>query len=1342
MNPIKINQTPNNQNISFAPSGNQNVSVVPMSTPNIQVGNTSVGSTAQGNSWSTPLPDHAANFVQTVEGLGKGLLGADKYIANNLGISQIAGILNPQNSQQQKYNNAKQLVTGAVKFPIQAGEQLGQTITGASMKGYAPSLQTQYAQVKKTNGKLPAILETGLSGAMDVAPLLGAVKVAPKIPETNEIGAVGKNVGGTPIQPPDFLKVSSSYKPRTDLLSAEDKANLSPKEQMSLAKIEGMGPKEPIQPYTVKVADPNKEIPLVTQPGNVQGAIGEATGIADQRKALFNKAVNTGAKLSQEDKVKLSDALNGEDVGKVDNPSLFAKVRTQLKDAYNYSLKADRTGGGATEEFNKGKFSPLYFKADPAAMDKLGIPEEQRYQLNDGTTGFRDGCTETPLGRASGFHNISRKYTSYTDAANKTGGILQPLHANAIEDAIHYANSGDHPIRSNLLFTTLKRAAPEHVSELATGRDVNGRPFTQAAGRLPFNVSNEIQPALRNFRSSKVDNPIAEGALKIAETAGKATRKVAFIGAPIHYINTGRSFLDTMATAGHPIKTGQGLGQAFGAALHPRVYSALEDAATKSGVRDFARQIGMVERDTRPNILAKGTGIKGAVEKYSPFAASMRNMNRWINVLSWKLAEGAKNAGVEAGTARATGVGKEFNYVTDRMNAASQGLNPIGERLFASGSLAPHWIRANIGLVYHALKESVPLNKDIAVGDRNIHIGGTGKTGFGLSNAGDIARANVLGGRLLNAAIVITAGAIATGKLPTLTQMFNESGSNPNNPIPNIQAGQKNPKGEGQVLNIPTDAIGMAAGLLTDPLHFFTARETPALSGATQYATNKSFNQQPLADPNSPNYQAQKAAAAAKALEPFTAQNAQNPYLDPAQKILQTFGFRTKTDPNDPQVKANAAHFALQAQLSNDLKKSSSFGQQDAQTFNNLHPTGTTDMNGFKYPTRYDPLSSSTKYDAYVNTDAQGHATLSPVFAADQKLNAQNSNYPSSPLYKLGGSGTDVDGNKAPQALVALEYQHAQDPAAKTVIMDANGGQNGWLGQYENQVADYSKNYQQNLTNYFMSQGWNAQAITDYWTKHPSTPDPIDAVNFDKPTTDLINQYYQLSASGDSTAASQFFSQNADTLGPAFDQIAEHANALRSAKGELQMQGYPTESANVKAIMDAWPTGSDAASKKARGVSINSNPDVNQYLADIALYEALGKGAQFRYQNPANMSATEGQNINAGGQAGQTYLKNTVNMGTYDIGKNPTTGQYDFMQGGALPTGDTTGSGLGSSKKKPLVAFPKKLKSKRLKFRRAPHQRNTRARLAKQQPKINIRAPRTLQHIAVARPSQVVKIRA
>lgn len=137
--------------------------------------------------WQKVTHNPVTNFVG--KNVVKPVAATDKYIANFLGLPQAVTINNPLASSEDKLKALKAVGTGLVKFPIQAGEQLGNTINraiGASdvypeilqKTGVnAPSLQTQFQETKKTHGTLPAVLETGLSAASDVLPFLGLNKL-------------------------------------------------------------------------------------------------------------------------------------------------------------------------------------------------------------------------------------------------------------------------------------------------------------------------------------------------------------------------------------------------------------------------------------------------------------------------------------------------------------------------------------------------------------------------------------------------------------------------------------------------------------------------------------------------------------------------------------------------------------------------------------------------------------------------------------------------------------------------------------------------------------------------------------------------------------------------------------------------------------------------------------------------------------------------------------------------------------------------------------------------------------------------------------------------------------
>lgn len=1044
------------------------------------------------------------------------------------------------------------------------------------------------------------------------------------------------------------------------------------------------------------------------QDGNTQGAIARASGISNERSDLYNETRYLSKNLSQHEKDLLYRYDNGESIDSLareaNDPAAFTRAANKGIDALDYSLAADRAGGGAT--LRQQSYLPHYYQATEKKMDNLGIPENQRIKIGKIYRGYRDE---------------SAKYKSYIDANQKAG--LKPLYKDPFEAIENHGTGGTVKIRDQLLKNALAITTPDEVGPIDMRRGINGETFRPASnGELPFGVSERLNKALANFQ--KVWQPksaIGRAVMKGVEVTGSLTKKSLFFLSFFHQAHISENVAFSSILGGMPRSFAEGL---------------LNEVQSKGGL-SRGSYIGMFDHYRQNGALEFARNDMGLV--LSDHSA----LDRFINSYALSLAKAAKDGGINPGSQEAIDLGRIYNRLLGRDNPAVDAHNPTIDKLISYFTLAPHYLRSQLKLVANALLPQ--------------KLGGAGyDKPVSLMSPGGAARSAVLGTRLFGALFTVTASAIIAQKFPSWKDVINEAGANSNNVNPNVNLKSRNAKGETQVMNIPTDPLGLAIGFVTDPMHFAQSRLSPLGNFAMGAITNKNWNGLQLTTAGEPNALPIRIAKAAEnaftpiGLQNFTnlQRNVSNPNI--VQGIAQEFGGRLKTNPNDPQVVANNKYSNTSSQITSILSKGNfsqldpslknvswQQAQQFVNTYNSLHPVNTTDATGQKFPQQYNASSSEVKYNAYTMTDpTTGQRVLSPVFYADKKLENATPGYPSSPLYRLNGTGTDVDGSKAPQSLVALEYQHQQDPAAKTVILNANGGQNGWLAKYENNLGNYSQNYQANLTDYFKSLGWQPKAINTYWQNHPSMPDPIAAVNFPQATTNLINQYYALSASGNSTATAQFFSQNSGVLGNAFDLEAQHANALRSASGELQMQGYPSESAHVSTILDSMPSGSDPASKKSRAVLIQNNPDVNQYLADVALYESLSKGAQFRYINPANPSATEGQNINTSGQAGQTFLKDTASLGAYDIGKNAL-GNYSFMQNGGFPAGTTAvgASSSSSSSKKPLIPLPPK--------RRAPHKQSfRRPRLKKERAKtIRIHkttyAPIRLKHAGPLKPVKI-----
>lgn len=1054
-----------------------------------------------------------------------------------------------------------------------------------------------------------------------------------------------------------------AQKDLADMANGESKVqHLTPEELAKLSPEERLSPKQKRELIQNDARQQTiNQLELRPEEGSAKSAIANATALADERDARLAEAPRLGSKLDDHDKALLYRYDAGEKIDdlakEAHKPDTFSQAAHSAADALDYSLAAQRAGDAPV--LKQHNYIPHNYEASQDWLDQKKIPEDQRIKIGKEVKGFRD---------------IHAKYGSYAEASAHG---LKPLFKNPFEDIADYAKGGSTKTRNNLLQASLAKALPNDIAPIDTV-SLNGQHFKPAAGgNLPFAVSEKLDKQLQGFKQAWSPNSkagqLAEGAIKLT---GRGTKKALFALSFFHQAHIAENVNLAALLGREPGVIGNGIIDEVKATggLSKGSYYRLMDRARQDGTTEYARRMGLT---------------------YQPDSA----LGRFVDVYANQLAKAAKEGGIPAGSQTAVDLGTIYNRILGRDNSLVEGRNPTIEKFTSYFALAPHYLRSQLRLVADAFLPK--------------KLGGAGyDKAFKLTSPGGAARSAVIGPRVLGALLAVTASAIVMHKFPSWQDAKREAGLQGNNTNPNIKIRSKNSKGEGQVMNLPTDPIGLALGFVTDPTHFFQSRYSPALSFATKEITNTNWNGQPLSDPNQPNALLTRTKnAALNSVTPIGLQNftnLQNNKSNPniQQGAAQEVGFRLKTDPNDPQVQANKQYFNNFKQAQDDLKKNNGqYGQYWSNVFNSLHPANTTDASGNKYPTPFNPLSSEAKYAAYSAVDSKGNPQLSPVFYADKNLANSTPGYPSSPLYKLNGTGIDAEGRQAPQALVALQYQHNQDPAAKTVIMNANGGQNGWLGKYEGQVADYSKNYQGNLTNYFKSLGWNDKAINDYWSKHPSTEDPIDNLTFDKPTQDLLQQYYDLSASGDSTAASTFFSQHAQTLGDAMDQTAQHSNAIRAAKGELQIQGYPQENDHVRAVLDGMPQGSDKASKKARALAIQGNPDVNQYLADVALYNTLGKSAQFRYKNPANMAASEGQNINNGGKDGQTFLKDVVSLGQYDIGKNAA-GNYEFMQNGGFSDGTAAGSTGGSkgyaSKKKTPYAPKIKTHKIRVTYRKKP----------------------------------------
>lgn len=809
----------------------------------------------------------------------------------------------------------------------------------------------------------------------------------------------------------------------------------------------------------------------------------------------------------------------------------------------------------------------------------------------------------------------------------------------------------------------------------------------------------------------------------------------------------------TLLAEGHPILAFKSLGS-YPALVSKGLVSHEIEGALNDGTIEAAARIGTPIRwgsdyssAGKLSIGKEGFGERAVFEQSVPYAH--------IQMVRAVLSDLTKK-GVDLDSPEARDAGLAVNKIMGFINREVQNGNPHAQGLVSDIFFAPQFTRSKWSLLKDALT----------------------KPGV----AGSYARRAVLGKYLMQVGVALAAGAALHQGSDSLKDLLIR-----NLISPSVPTGSKDEKGTNVELAMPQNFISEALALgatlkrgsdghlsiTFDPTQIPAnianyGRNRLAVLPATglKIATNTNYSNKPLYDPNAtPGTKAiQIATNAVNSVLPISLQGVvgtgaakrilpqqinqaiqvNNPNTSLTNSLLSSLAFTPKPDKTTGYSLQSGRYFDAATKLQNALNsgKLSTIdgtlkdvtpqeGQYWMNQYLSMHPKNTKDLTtGQTIPRNWNALSNEQKASYYLSNDQQtGQQQLSPLFYIDKKLSSMDPTRPHDPLFDLSGTGTGVNGKAAPKSQIALDYTNLTtgDPQ-RSIILQANP----WLKQYETSVANYAQNYTTNMTDYMKQSGWSDSAIQQFWSQHPSNTPPLQPPAFDTTTQNVMNQYQAMT---DPTQRAQFFAANANTLTKAFDDEAQYVNQKRLASGNLALQGYPAESQHVTQILNSMPRGTDSASKATRGQLIKNNPDVEQYLADIGLYDTTKNLSGYLYQNPAHPGLNEGQLLNLGGTLAQKTLKDISNLGAYDIGKNPATGVYSFMQNGQFPAGTTPGGAGGGSQKKPLIPLPPK--------RRLPHKRSVRrARLAKERAK-TIRVHKTTYapiRIRHAGPLQPVKI--
>lgn len=893
-----------------------------------------------------------------------------------------------------------------------------------------------------------------------------------------------------------------------------------------------------------------------------RSAIAQTEGINQEADHRLTRAVQLGNRLSTADQALLYKYDDGASisslVSEAKNPKLFKRAATAYADATDYDLAARRAAGEATLKQNN--YVPHQYAVDEKWLDEHGVPENQRIYQGKDVKGFRD---------------TSAKYKSYAAASKETDGLLKPLNSNPIQDLEDYRAGGFVSRRNNLLTAALAKAAPDDIGSLQT-LAVGDKHLTQGAGNLPFSVSDDLQHRLKGYqRSTPPANIFTKTIDKTGKVINSATKKVLFFGTPFHYMNEQASFIGKNLLNPKNLAVGE-----------KRFVQAI---ATKGGYQR------LLDRATELK-LANGDSLLEAVRKMGVVLPDDSRLNRASSAFSLTEAENALRKGLDPNSKQAVDLGQQINHLMGHRNLAIESESPRTHNLLSVGTLAPSWSTTQLGLVKDALT----------------------KRGIGGNTAGGYARRAVIGKRALLAGAGIGGSVAVTGNLPTGSEALNEAGLTLKNPVPNIELNSKTKSGESQEMVAPTDPLGLAVGLVTNPSHFVQSRLSPALSFATKVATNQNWNGEPLAEgPHDSNYYKQLVEnAALNSGVPIGVQNLTNPthnVNNPSiiQGIEQDFGGRLKTNPNDPKYVASQQYYSALSHATDRLTP------------------GSPAMGAFleNFGVTKDPVTGKYLMTPNSEMTVAKSASLNAYPAAQAAANAM--------AKELQAKGQKVD----PYYLLTPAQQKAYNAYETMAPLSADRtdwqNRNTWYPDFANKQSAF----------------FDSLPPGD-----PTKPtNPIKYPTFDAQTNSDLDTYYALT---DSTAKNNFLDQHPN-VGQAMNAQFAYSNATRVARGYQPLKGYPQPTPELQAALDHYST-LDKASAKAYAAG---HPQIYNFF-QLASQYSLNKAAGLNQIQGNDLTPAEVKTINGLGE--DIYYNGGL------IGQN---GQLVAPTGGS---GTGAGGGYGS----------------------------------------------------------------
>lgn len=749
-------------------------------------------------------------------------------------------------------------------------------------------------------GAAPVGVGKAISAGVRGAPVAGrALKTYDAA--QNQIGAVGKNVN----KPPDLLKTSPGYKPKTP----RQLADLSPKEQMALSQ-----PKTPLRPAAINTSkNPFKsDIPNVN-PGDYKQAIANEQYATKPTQFAGERWTAAMKKLSPDETKNFWRSVENPNVNQ--SPELKAAVSAWREVANRVHGTSQQLGGNTN------------YVTD-YALHPWQLPEDFANHVVNG--GSPD--------KFPGINSMSRIHQ--TIAAGEKAGLK--LGTDPLAEGQRFIGASSALIRRRAIINSVAQA-DSHIAQKTQTLDLG------SGHSVP--ISADAAKALKGLQKAHYStNPLIKG----ARTANVGLKSSLLSIGQFHPINISALRAGpTLALTGHPVAAVKGVAGTFRPLL-PGGSAAVERMKTqalKDGMVDKAAKINMPYGSG--GFDTGGSALKGGLGHNMVFNKQMPMMHDQV-VRSIVHDLEKKNISLDSQAARNAGLAG--NRMMGFINKEAQNVSPAARKAMGDWLLAGQFTPSKFGQVKAALKPGSYTKGAVA---------------------GKYAAGNVVANVAATTALAAGIGYIAKQKSDNLKDLLLRALIDPAAPTSSTDA-----KGNTVKLRTPGTNTSDIAKLLGIKLvrgsdghlsvslpknvgdvfstmaDFGRARLSPGASAGVKVATNTTFANKPLYNPNASG--STKAAQigtslalgnlpiglqgvpqlnAVKSHLPGTVQdvlNAQTPGTNPLVKSVgSSFGLTPSTDQTVGKGKQTADYFASKDSFVNGLNTN------EKALYNKLNPTKT-----------------------------------------------------------------------------------------------------------------------------------------------------------------------------------------------------------------------------------------------------------------------------------------------------------------------------------------------------------------------------------------------------------------